>query len=51
MIAIRSGRRERTGEDWDEAVAAVKKGVDQVEKGFARELDVPFGLRPKRGEE
>jgi hypothetical protein len=51
LFAIRAGRRVRSIEDLDEALAAVRKGVEQVERGFARKLEVPFGLRPRRAHE
>jgi ATP-dependent 26S proteasome regulatory subunit len=51
LLAIKAGRPRRSVEDLEEALTSVKNGIEQVEKGFARELEVPFGLRPRRAEE
>jgi len=51
LLAIKAGRRQRSVDDLENALFSVKNGIEQVEKGFARELEVPFGLRPRRGGE
>jgi SpoVK/Ycf46/Vps4 family AAA+-type ATPase len=51
LLAIKAGRRQRSVDDLENALLSVKNGIEQVEKGFARELEVPFGLRPRRGGE
>jgi hypothetical protein len=47
LLAIRAGRKQRFPEDFNEALSEVRKGLDQADRGFARDPEIPFGLRPR----
>ncbi len=51
LLAIKSARQERSLDDLEEALTSVKKAIAHAQKGFARELEVPFGLRPRKAAE
>jgi ATPase family protein associated with various cellular activities (AAA) len=47
LLAIKSARRHRSLDDLEEALTSVKKSIAQAKRGFAHDLEVPFGLRPR----
>jgi len=48
LLAIRAGRKHRSTEDLNQALSEVRKGLDQADRGFARDPEIPFGLRPRK---